>query len=640
VSNRNPTKQGSTPPAIAPSTEAIAPRKLPSWLLAAFVGFLALFVYWPAIHCGFINFDDDLYVTANAHVQNGLTLANLKWAFVNLVASNWHPLTILSHMLDCQLFGLTPWWPHLVNILLHALNSILVFVLLMRLTGAAWRSAFVAALFAVHPFHVESVVWISERKDVLSGFFGLLSLIFYARYAQTRPRFENQTAVEAPMPSDRHPLICYWLALLFLGLGLMSKAMLVTWPCVMLLLDYWPLRRFKPGRIKHLVLEKIPFFVLVLATAIITLAVQQHAGAVATATQLSPAMRVENALISYCRYLGMFLCPVNLAVFYPLPSHWAWFLVLPATVLLFAISALVLWPREKYPFLTVGWYWFLGTLLPVIGLVQVGDQALADRYMYLPSLGLLISLVWSANELTCRWKEQMLILSVAGTVIVFIGITMTGQQIGYWKDSETLFRHALDVTRDNYIADNNLAAVLIDHGEYDEAVSRLQEAVRVKPYDVAAVFNLGNAFYHTSRLDNAITEYQDALHLDSDNPNMHLNLGNAFYKEMRFDDAIAEYQQVVHLDPGNATAHNNLGETLAKKGQTGDAISQYREAIRLKPDYAQAFNNLGYLLQKTGHVPEAIAQYQQALQVNPNYDLARNNLAAAEKLLNTPPSAR
>lgn len=610
--------------------------------MAALLGFLAFFVYWPAVHWGFVNFDDDLYVTANAHVQNGLSLANVKWSFLNLVASNWHPLTILSHMLDCQLFGLTPGWPHLVNILLHVLNTVLVFLLLVRLTGATWRSAFVAALFAVHPLHVESVVWISERKDVLSGFFGLLSLLFYTRYAQAQLKFENQFAAasEVPVQDARHRTVWYGLSLLFLALGLMSKAMLVTWPCVMLLLDYWPLGRFQPGSRRQLVLEKIPFFVAVLATAVVTLAVQQHAGAVATGTQLSFSMRFENALISYCRYLEMFFWPANLAVFYPLPAHWAWFAVLPAMVLLFAISALALWKRREYPFLPVGWFWFLGTLVPVIGLVQVGDQALADRYMYLPSLGLLVMVVWGVHAITRRWKEQSLALSIAGTVVVFVGVTMTGQQIGYWKDSETLFRHALDVTTDNYIADNNLAAVLIDRGEYDEAISRLQEAIRVKPYDVAAIFNLGNAFYHSGQFDNAIAEYQDALRLDSGNLNLHLNLGNAFYKELRFDDAIAEYQQVAHLDPGNAVVHNNLGETLAKKGQTDDAIAQYREAIRLKPDYAQAYNNLGYLLQKNGRIPEAISQYQRALQVNPNYDLARNNLAAAEKMLNATPAAK
>ena len=601
--------------------------------MAFLPGLLALLVYWPATHCGFINFDDDLYVTANPRVQSGLTVESIKSAFLVPVASNWHPVTMLSHMMDCQLFGLNPWWPHTVNVLLHALNSALVFVLLREMTGAAWRSAAVAALFAVHPLHVESVAWVSERKDVLSTFFSLLSLIFYARYAQLEREKQSEVISKNHASFLRRRDVCYGLAFLFLLLGLMSKAMLVTWPFVMLLLDYWPLGRARPGHMKRLIIEKMPFFALVVAASIMTMAVQQHAGAVALGGQLPFSARCENALISYCRYLGMLFWPVNLAVFYPLPGHWPIVEILMAAIALTVISVVVLLLRKRYAFLAVGWFWFVGTLLPVIGLIQAGDQALADRYMYIPSIGFFVLIIWGVYEMTSRWKEQTMVLSIAGTVTAFLCISTTSQQLGYWKDSETLFRHALDVTTDNYVADNNLAVVLEARGEFDEAMSRLQEAIRLKPYDVPAIFNLGNVYYATVQYDEAISEYRDALRLDPNNPDIHLNLGNAFFKKKQFDDAIAQYQEVVRLDPGNALAHNNLGEMLAKKGQTDDAISQYLEAIGLKPDYAQAYNNLGYLLQNVGRIQDAIGQYQQALRINPDYALARNNLDKAEKML-------
>jgi len=592
--------------------------------MAFILGVAAILVYWPATRCSFVNFDDDLYVTANAQVQGGLTIENVKWAFINPVASNWHPLTTLSHMADFQFFGLTPREPHLVNVLLHALDTMLVFVLFLQMTGARWRSACVAALFAVHPLHVESVAWISERKDVLSCFFGLLSLIFYARSARTQPR--------------RDRLLGYAISLLFLALGMMCKPMLVTWPCVMLLLDYWPLGRVQPGQWKALLIEKIPFFALAVAMCVVTMLVQHHAGAAATGEQLPFGMRFENAPISCCRYLGMFFWPTNLAVFYPLPASWPIAWVLGALVLLVAISWFVFWPGRSRPFLLVGWLWFLGTLVPVIGLVQVGDQALADRYMYIPSLGLSVLVVWGAYELTRGWREQGTVWLVAGATAVIFCISLTRQQIGYWQDSEALFRHALAVTTGNYIADNNLAALLEDRGEFDEAIAHLQEAVRLKPYDVPAIYNLGNAYYATRQFDRAIAEFQDALHYDPDHSGAHLNLANAYNNENQPDAAIAQYHEAIRLDPGNAFGHNNLAETLAHRGQNDAAIVEYQEAIRVKPDYAEAYNNLGYLLQGIGRINDAIVQYQLALRVRPDYDLARNNLESAQKMLAVPAS--
>ena len=408
------------------------------WPIAVLLVLLTIAVYWPATRYDFINFDDPAYVTKNPNVQSGLSRESVKWAFFHPVSANWHPLTVMSHMLDCQLYGLKPWGHHLTSVLLHALNAVLVFVLLRQLTRAVWRSLLVAALFAVHPLLVESVAWISERKDVLSGFFGLLCLIFYARYAQ--PKIVNRQS----------SIINYALAVFFFALGLISKPMLVTWPFVMLLLDYWPLgrlqttdyglpsseskngpqpstawrgeatcrvevkRRRERRRLTPLLLEKLPFFALAAVASCVTFVVQKHGGAVSAGESWPLGAHAGNALISYCRYLEKLFWPTDLAVFYPHPKDWPLALVLPAGLLLVAISVLFFVERRRYPFLLMGWLWFCGTLVPVIGLVQVGGQAMADRYAYLPSLGVLIVAIWGANELTRHWRHPMIAWSVAG----------------------------------------------------------------------------------------------------------------------------------------------------------------------------------------------------------------------------------
>jgi protein O-mannosyl-transferase len=617
------------------STQVISHLRLPDWFIPLLLGTVTICVYWPATQCAFVNFDDDLYVTANPYVQGGLTLASLKWAFLNSVASNWHPLTLLSHMLDCQFYGPNPWGHHLTNVVFHALNTVLVFLLFQQMTGAKWRSAFVAVVFAVHPLHVESVAWVSERKDVLSGFFGLLSLLFYVRYAQQSPIIGKQKPGSGVQPSARR-VWEYGLALLFLALGLMSKAMLVTWPGVMMLLDYWPLKRIQPGRTGRLLIEKIPFVALAAAACLVTLAVQRHAGAMATAGQLPFGWRCESAIVSYCLYLGMWFCPAHLAVFYPPRANWPAAAVPAAALLLVVISLLVFWQRRQRPFLVTGWFWFLGTLVPVIGLIQVGDQSLADRYMYLPSLGLLIMIVWGLCELTRSLRQPQMALTITGSVATVLCACLTVNQLGYWTNSETLFQHALAVTRGNYIAHNNLAAALEDRGDYDAAISHLQEAVRIKPYDAPAIFNLGLAFYSTGRYDDAIRHYQDALRLDPNNPDIYSNMGNAFFMKGQLDDAANQYQQAIHLNPDDAMGYYNLGKVYQTKNDPADAINEYREAIRLSPGYAQAHNNLGYLLQNTGHVSEAISEYEEAIRLNPDYTLARNNLASALAMTNAP----
>jgi protein O-mannosyl-transferase len=552
---------------------------VPFWLLAASLALVTVIVYWPATGCSFVNFDDGDYVTANAQVQAGLTWEGMKWAMVSPVCCNWHPVTVLSYMVVCQVCGVTPWGHHLVNVLLHALNAALVFVLLTQMTGARWRSLLVAALFAVHPQRVESVAWVSERKDVLSGCFGFLSLILYACYVQTRIRAAEGGAQKAsgriPSPvSSRY----YALSLCCFGLGLLSKPILVTWPFVMLLLDYWPLARLGqcPGwrllRIRQgwwLIKEKIPFFVLAAATSLVTVVVQQRGGAIVGAEQLSLGARCGNALISYWRYLGKLVWPTDLAVFYPHPGRWPLAQVLLAGCLLAGVSLLLLAQRRRYPFLLVGWFWFCGVLVPAIGLVQSGGWAIADRQTYFASLGPLIMAVWGA----CEWSRQSwsppVALWLAGATAVVCWSSLTRQQIQYWKDSETLFGHSLEVTGDNYPAHLNLGIALGEKGEFVPAIRQLQEALRLKPESVEG----------------------------------HITLGIAFGQLGQFDEAIRHFEEAIHLQPENAFAHYNLGLAHSKKRELDQAIREFQEAIRLQPDYIQAEENLARALELKNRHP-------------------------------------
>jgi len=544
----------------------------PGWLIAALLALATIALYWPATRCDFINFDDSIYVTENPHVQGGFSWEGVKWAFCDTEqVVNWHPMTMMSHMLDCQLFGLKPWGHHLTSVLLHAVNAVLVFVWLRRLTGVLWRSALVAAVFGLHPSHVESVAWVAERKDVLSTFFGLLALVFYTGYAQKRARVERRESRAKPaIPAldPRPSTLDYSLALLFFALGLMSKPMLVTWPFVMLLMDYWPLQRVTSGpwlvaRVRRLVWEKIPFFALAAAMSIVTFVVQKHADVSTPIENLPLGARSGNALISYCRYLGKLFWPADLAFFYPHPGKWPLEQVVLAGGLILGLTVLFIVQRRRYPFLLTGWLWYCGTLVPVIGLVQVGNQAMADRYTYVPSLGVLILAIWGVYELTHRWRYHELALSAAGCAAVVLCFGMTRQQIGYWKDDETLFRHALEVTENNYVAYNNLGVTLEKKGQTDAAIRQYQEAIHVKPDDVEAYLNLGGILGANGQTDAAIHQFQEA----------------------------------VRLAPDDALAHYNLGTALGVKGRIDEAIRQFQEAIRLKPDYPEARHNLAHALE-------------------------------------------
>jgi protein O-mannosyl-transferase len=576
-----------------------------AWVLGALLGLVALALYWPATDCEFTNFDDDVYVTSNAQVQKGLTPDNIEWAFSSVVAANWHPVTTLSHMLDCQMYGLNPWGHHLTSVLLHTINTILVFVWLLGMTGARWRSLLVAALFGLHPLRVESVAWIAERKDVLSGFFGLLTLIFYAHYV---------TALRS-RPARRR--LFYGLALICFALGLMSKPMLVTWPFVMLLLDYWPLGRFgmnaKCGSsfaqatedkvrnepVIRLIMEKIPFLILALGECIVTFLVQkQHTGTMANWINVSFCIRLENSLLAYGGYLEKMILPVNLAALYPFSHHLPPGNVLLAGILLAGVTVLAWMKRGRYPFFLMGWLWYCGTLAPVIGWVQVGPQAMADRYTYLPSLGVMMAVVWGTFELARQRAIFRVPVAAVGVIALAACLALTRQQLAYWHDSETLFRHTLQVTTNNYYAHNNLGIALYAEDEVDEAIGQLEEAVRIEP------------------------DYADA----------HYNLGMALRKGNRLDEAIAEYEEALRLNPNLAWAHNNLGTAFARQGHFDEAASQFQEALRLNPDFAEAHNNLGTAFAQQGQLDEAINQFQEALRLNPNYAEAQKKLAGALEL--------
>jgi tetratricopeptide (TPR) repeat protein len=598
------------------------------WLMAGFLMVTTVTLYWPATGHDFVNYDDKEYVLENTHVTGELTWDNVCWAFGSAYAGNWHPVTWISHMLDCEMFGLNPWGHHLTNVLLHALNAVLVFALLQKLTGAASRSLFVAMLFAVHPLRVESVAWVAERKDVLSGFFGLLALLAYAGYGQAR-----ETRSQAPEGQERRePIFAggygldYGLALFFFAIGLMSKPMLVTWPLVMLLLDYWPLERFRRNSVWQLVTEKTPFFALAALASVVTFVVQQHEGAVKTVQYLSVGARSGNALVSYCRYLGKLFWPVDLAVFYPHPGLWPLATVLMSGGLILGISVLVLVNRRRAPFLLVGWLWFIGMLLPVIGLVQVGDQALADRYTYLPSLGVLILAIWGTYEGVKSRRCLVIALVMAGAVATVLCMVLTRHQLGYWQDSEALFRHALDVTQDNFLAHAGLGTALAQKGQIEEAISQDQEALRLAPNFPDARYNLGNALDRKGRTEEAISQFQKVIRLQPNNARAHNNLGFALVKQGRIEKAISQYEAALRINPFYALARYNLGNAFYRQGRDDEAIGQYEEVIRLIPDYADAHNDLGLALYRKGRAGEAISQFQEALRLKPDDATARQNL--------------
>ncbi|HEV7927840.1 MAG TPA: tetratricopeptide repeat protein [Verrucomicrobiae bacterium] len=586
------------------------------WLVCALLGVAVLIVYGPALHCGFVNFDDENYVIDNWHIQHGFNLQSVRWAFTTDAASNWHPLTWLSHTLDCQLYGLHPAGHHLTSLLLHAANSVLLLLLLNRVTGALWRSAVVAAMFAIHPLRVESVVWISERKDVLSAFFWMLTVGAYVRYAE-----------EFKVQGSKFKVF-YGLSLLFFALGLMAKPMLVTLPFVLLLLDYWPLRRleFGPGFSWRPVVEKIPFLVLAVASSVVTFLVQYRTGAVATLSRFSLSVRLENIPVSYMRYLTKTFWPSDLASFYPY-AGWPVGEVIGAVALLAGITGLALWRARSAPYLAVGWFWFLGMLVPAIGLVQVGGQSLADRYSYLPCIGLWIMVSWGVFDLASRRPRLREAMTTAAALVVIVFALLAWRQTGVYQDSGTLWQATLRSYPNCLMAHNLLSRWYIEKGEWDQALEQCQEARAILPHDPTVHDDLSRILLHQGKVDDAIAEALQSIQAQPQSEDNRQTLARAYLEKGDFAAAAASCREAIRIQPAAPEAWCNLGFALLQQGQIAEATAAYQRALELNPDAALAHNDLGNIFLRQRRTDEAMAQFQRAVELNPSFAEAHYNLA-------------
>jgi len=539
-------------------------------LVIILLGMITFIAFEQVLRNGFIDYDDGVYVTENPVVQSGLTPGNIKWAFTTDYNGNWHPLTWLSHMLDCQIFGTNPSLHHLSGLLLHIANTLLLFVVLNAMTSALWQSAFVAAIFAIHPLHVESVAWVAERKDVLSALFWLLTMLTYLRYAER--------------PSTGR----YLLTLVAFALGLMAKPMLVTLPFVLLLLDYWPLKRIENlslvesssrQTIYRLVLEKVPFLVLSACCSIITFLVQRSGEAVMPLTVFSLRLRLANAVFSYVRYIGKIFWPKDLAIFYPLQTdELTWVVILISLAFLMVASFVVARLAPAHRYLPVGWFWFIGTLVPVIGIVQVGGQAMADRYTYIPSIGIFIMVAWGAVELLRGWKYRREALSITASVIIFVLLIYTRTQVRYWQNSISIFEHTLSVTKNNALIH----------------------------YDLGRTYHLQNI------PDKAIKNYLEAIRIDPNDLESHNNLGMLLRNKNKLDEAIDHFRKAIEINPGFISAYSNLGRTLQLQGKLDDAILYLNISAKMQPDQPERFNTLAIACIQAGRVNEALESALQA----------------------------
>ena len=628
--------------------------------ICAVLALATIAVYLPVRDHEFLNYDDqDIF--ANPHVAGGFTWENVAWAFTSTDHANWFPLTRLTHMLDWRLFGKWAGGHHLVNVGLHAACGILLMLVLSWMTGRRWPSAAVAALFLVHPLHVESVAWAIERKDTLSGLFWMLTMAAYVWYVH-RPGIRR-----------------YGPVFLSLALGLMSKPMLVTLPLALLLLDWWPLGRFRRGPapavqgqalrqnsgtearrsrkpaclrasvpscptfpLARLVAEKVPLLALAAASSIVTYVVQSGGGAITGGEHLRFAERLANALVACAAYLAKTVVPVNLAIFYPLDRHMPMGEIVGAGAILAALTISAALLRRRLPYAAVGWFWFAGALVPVIGLVQVGGQSMADRYTYLPLVGVFIALAWGAADLAARWRLPQSVPAAAGAASIAACIALTAVQLRYWADSEKVFQHAVDVTRENWRAQDNLGLALAEKGRKDLAIVHYREAVRIKPLFAEAHNHLAAALValgRTDGIDEAVRSCDAALRIDPNDADAHVNMGGALAARGQPADAIKHYRDAIRANPACAEAYTNCGIALAAQGSFDQAMECYRKAILIKPDAHEIHNNLAVALASTGKTDEAVREYREAIRIKQDYAEAHANLGAALAALNRPDEA-
>ena len=597
----------------------------------------------------FISFDDDQYVTENNHIKSGINTESIKWAFTSSHAANWHPLAWLSHMLDWQLFGSNASGHHFISLLLHLGCVLLLFLFLSKTTGSLWPSAFVAAFFALHPLRVESVAWASERKDVLSMFLGLAVLYTYALYV------------------EKSKLAKYYLCLVLFALSLLAKPMLVTLPFVLMLLDFWPLKRWqkafasanmpvllseKPEKkktkhhkadsiqakkisvplitrakmIRSLLWEKAPFVFLAFASCIVTIWAQNKGGAIASLEKLPFTERILNAIVSYIAYIIKIFWPVNLAVFYPYEQFMPLWHVFAAASIILGITIALIYAINKAPFLFVGWFWYLGTLIPVIGLMQVGRQAMADRYTYLPSIGIGIMIAWAVPYLLPKEERaRKIILIPIMSVVLTVLTILTWQQCGNWKNSITLYNHVLKVTKNNDLAHCNLANELVKQKRVSEAITHYLAAIEINPYYAGAHSNLGAALVAQGKNEEAITHYLAAIKIKPDQEEAHSNLGVVLAAQGRNEEAITHYLTAIKINPNYDDAYYNLANLFIKQGKIKEAIDNYLQAIKINPDHYNAHFNLASVLVREQRLEEAIDHFRQAARITPSF-AALNNL--------------
>lgn len=585
--------------------------------LAVLIAATVFAVFGRTCQFDFVNYDDDKYVFLSSRIGAGLSWQNAANAFLHSHAANWHPITTLSHMFDCEMWGLRAGGHHATSVLLHSAAAVGLFLALFRLTGACWPSATVALLFAVHPLRAESVAWISERKDVLSGLWFAAILWAYARYA-----------------SREFSVVRYLLVVVTFALGLLSKSMLVTVPGILLLLDYWPLRRFAAVNTRRLfgvplglLVEKVPLLLMSAITALATMLA--HRAAKPPVDYIPLPLRIANGLISYATYLGQFVWPMNLAPFYPHPTVapplWQ---PVAAAGLLVAITALAVIARRKHPYLLVGWLWYLMMLLPVIGFIRQGDQAHADRYTYLPQIGIAIIVVWSVAQVPVTWRPRRIALPAMAVAAVLALGALAIPQVGIWRNSETLWRHTLQVAPDNWIARVNLGSEYKLRGNNDAAIAEYREAIRIRPDYALALCNIGSAFLNTGQMKDAEVYLRRAVELDKEFGEAYYNLGTVLAMQRRDDEAIQAFRNCLRTLPRFALAHNNLAVVLTNHDRLDEAETHYRQALAIKPDYDDANFNLGNLLFRRGKPDEAIARWRATVAANPAY--AKAHLALGQ----------